>query len=100
MSIDNFISLLHDVMIKRSKTTGDDVKIRKKIKDRIWSAIFLVEFNELSIAVSKGGIMSSFPEYNIEGEVPVCTIKEFLEVEIRENRITLLELEWFILEAM
>jgi hypothetical protein len=100
MSIDNFISLLHEVLVKKANATGNDIKIRKKIRDRFWSTVFLIEFNELSINVGKNGVMYSFPEYNTEGEEPVCTIKEFLEGEVKQNKISLLELEWFILEAM
>lgn len=100
MSIDNFIQLLHDTLLRKSDLIDDDVKIRIRIKDHLWSAIFLLEFNEVSIGVSKNGITYSYPEFNEEGEEPVCTIKEMLEHEIADGKITILELERLILEAI
>jgi hypothetical protein len=98
--IDLFISILHDVLERKANIIGNDVKIKLKIRDRLWSAIFLLEYNELGIGVNKNGVTYSFPEFNCENEVPVCTIKEFLEYEIMENKITLLELEKLLFNSL
>jgi hypothetical protein len=98
--IDNFIETLHDALISQSKLIKNDVRIKTKIRDRLWSAIFLLEENEVSIGVTKNGITYSCPEFNEKGEEPVCTIKEFLVREIDEGRITLLELEKLIFKTI
>jgi hypothetical protein len=99
-TVNSFILLLHKVLERKAILTKDDVKVKLKIRDRLWSAVFLLDLDCLGIGVNKNGITYSFPEFIEKNEEPVCTIKEFLELEIKENRIDILELEQLIWELL
>lgn len=100
MTIQSFIVLLREVLEKKSNTINDTIRVKLKIRDRFWSAIFLSDFNCLSLSVSKNGTTYLYSDVNEQGEEDVITIKQFLEIEIKENKVTLFELEKLIWMAM
>lgn len=99
--LDEFIQLLFMSMKKKSESIKDDIKIRFRIKDQMWSAIFLLEYNDLTICTSKNGVMNMYPLTPEENEPKdLITLKDFLEIQLDSKNITFEELQRFLFELI
>lgn len=99
--IDDFIQLLYNSMEKKANSINDDVKIRFKIKDLLWSAVFLFEHKDLSICTTKNGVTSIYPLTPEEDEPKdLITLKIFLIDQIKSKKVSFEELERFIFESI
>lgn len=98
--IDKFILLLRHTYEKKSNQENRNIRTRLKIRDRIISVIFVLDYKDLSILETKDGVTTIYPQFPDEGEPELCTLKHFLIDEIRNENITIVELEQFIFEIM